>query len=193
MPEHTGSGIGGLEFRPRNVKFATQNKGEKVFILLRRHFITNFSWILSNSVYLAIPVVLYFILNFLNLNLRDFFSFRALVLIVVVYYALVVTNILRNFVDWYFNIYIVTDERVIDYDFQPFVSRDITELNLQDIEDIREADVGVLESFFNYGNVSVYTAADQSVITFHFIPNPQLVRDKISDLAKIVKSTRNEP
>ncbi len=191
LPQHSG-GIS-MELRPYNVHFATQNKGEKVFILLRRHFITNLGWIFSTGVYVALPILLHFVLNFFGQSITGIFGLRLSLLLAAVYYALVLTNALRNFVDWYFNIYIVTDERVINYSFQPFVSRDITELSLQDIEDIKEADVGILEAFFNYGNVSVYTAADESVITFHFVPSPQLVRDKISDLSKIVKSLRNEP
>jgi hypothetical protein len=192
LPEHVGSGMGGLELRPRNVHFETQNKGEKVFILLRRHFITNIGWIISNVFYLTLPFLLYLILQIFQQNIFELFSAKFTTLLLLTFYTLVATNILRHFVDWYFNIYIVTDERVINYAFKPFVSRDITELTLEDIEDIREENVGVLASFFNFGNVSVFTAADQSVITFYYIPSPMLVRDKISDLSKIVKSMRNE-
>ena len=192
MPNHVGSGFGGLELRPRNVHFATQNKGEKVFILLRRHFITNFSWFVSNIFYMLSPPIAYVIVHLFDQSVTDFVSLKVITLLIVIYYSLVFTNVLRQFVDWYFNIYIVTDERVINYSFTPFVSREITELNLQDIEDIKEEDIGILASFFNYGNLSVFTAADQSVIKFHYIPNPALVRDKISDLSKIVKSMRNE-
>ena len=44
VPRQAGSDWQGLVFKPKNVYFTTQNYGEEIFILLRRHFFTNFGW-----------------------------------------------------------------------------------------------------------------------------------------------------
>src|SRR5690606_17376971 len=105
-----------------------------------------------------------------------------IILSLIIYYSVVYTNILRHLVDWYFNLYIVTNERVVDYQFRTFASRHVSESDLDSVEDVKESSIGVIPSFFNYGDVSIYSAADKNVIVFHSVPRPTYVRDKIDDL-----------
>ncbi len=193
LPTSTGTLLGGLQVRPKNVKFATQNKGEKIFILLRKHWLTNLGWAFNTAVYAALPIALYLILlTIFNQNLFTLMGVKLFTLVTLFYYSVVITNAFIKFANWYFNVYIVTDQRVVDYDFKSMVSQGVSELDLENIEDVKEESAGVLSSFFNYGTISVYSASDKLVITFEDIPRPTFVRDKISDLSRLVKSLKNE-
>lgn len=185
IPKREGRSWSGLLLRPKHVSFATQNHGEQIFILLRRHWSTNLGWIINEIFYSLIPVLLYLGADLIGFNLIESLSGKLFVVMLLIYYSFIFTNSIRHLYDWYYNVYIVTNERVIDYDFIPFASRAVAETVLTSVQDVKEKSIGFLPSLFNYGEVSIYSAADRNVITFEAVPNPTFVRDKIADLAKI--------
>lgn len=194
LPVHQRSLLGGIELRPKNVRFATQNKGEKVYILLRRHWITNLGWITNSVLFSLIPLVIYAALTLFSLRPWSWFDARVWVIVLLSYYALIFTYIIRHIIDWYFNMYIVTNERIIDYNLNLATTNlGAIEMGLENIEQVKEENVGIIRATFNYGKISIFSAADKSVIVFDAIPRPTFVRDIISDLAKVVKTySRNE-
>lgn len=192
LPEHKSSLLGGLQLRPKNVRFASQNKGEKVYILLRKHWLTNLGWIVNAALMSIIPLIIYFVVGLFKQDIIELLSPKLFLLILLSFYALILTNIIRHFIEWYFNVYLVTNERVIDFDVKvATTTTGSSELTLENIEEVREKSVGILQAIFNYGDVYVYSAAHKSELLFDDIPMPSFVQDKISDLSKIVKETKN--
>jgi len=187
VPVHEGSSWVGLELRPKNVRFATQNKGEKIFMLLRRHWVTNTGWVLSLVFYAAIPWIIGFIASLFSIDIVGDFGSKMITLILFFYYSGLFTLFLKNFTFWFYNLYLVTNERIVDYDYKPFVSRGASEIALENIEDVSEKSIGFIPSMFDYGDVDIYSAAEKSAIIFAQVPKPTLVRDKITDLAEIAK------
>lgn len=192
FPSHEGSGWSGIVLRPYNVSFATQNIGEDIFILLRRHWITNIDWALAAAFYMVIPFIIQLLLSLVNVNIVTTLGVKLLTLILVFYYSVVFSYVVKNFVEWYFNLYIVTDERVLELDFLPFSSQKVSETGLASVENVQETQIGFLPTVFNFGEVKVFTAAEQNVIIFEKVPNPTLVRDRIMDLAKIVREQEGD-
>ena len=125
---HKKSGLlGGYSFDARDIKFAAQNPRERVFVFLRAHPITNVGWLFRSAVSLVIPLFLFGFFSAFPLDvsgipllndfvLTDTFP-RAVLISTIGYYSLMFTGIMRNFLNWYYNIYMVTNERVIDYNF----------------------------------------------------------------------------
>lgn len=194
LPAHERSILGGLELRPKNIRFATQNKGEKVYILLRRHWFTNLGWISNAAFFAILPLVVVFLLQIFRVQLPDLLSTKVWLILILSYYGLVVTFILRNLIDWFFNLFIVTNERIIDYNVNLTTTQlGAGEMALENIEEVKQNSVGIIASFLNFGDVLIKSAADRSVIKFEKVPRPTFVRDIISDLTKVVKSfNRNE-
>lgn len=188
VPRRQGSDFRGLFLRPPKLKFATQNKTEEVFILLRRHWSSNINWIINLSFYVALPWLLYALFKTLGIDFLVLLGPGLSLIALLSFYSIQFGSAIRNFADWYYNLYLVTNERVIDYDFNVLAtSSGASETGLDSVEDVKETSVGLLPTLFNYGDVSIYTAADKNVITFHKAPDPTFVRDKVADLAKIVK------
>ncbi len=195
LPEHQTSLLGGIQLRPKNLRFATQNKGEKVYILLRRHWVTNFGW-LSSAVFWSFipPLVLMGVDLVLRFSVVDFLGVKLFTVLALTFYGVLITFCLRKYLDWYFNVYIVTNERVIDYDVKvDVVTRGASELTLDNIEEVREESVGVIASLLNMGTVQVFSAANKKVITFQNVGRPTFVRDIIADLAKLIRDVKDEP
>jgi len=191
VPKTEGAGWAGLVLLPKHVSFETQNVGEQVFIMLRRHWFTNLSWVFNSVLFALLPILAYAIADLFKFNLITVLGWKIAVISVLMYYSFWLTNLIRNFSDWYFDVYLVTNERVIDYDFQPFVAQEVSETALRSIEDVRERTVGFFPQMFDYGDLSIYSAADKLVITFDSIPKPTFVRDKILDLAAVVHKQDN--
>jgi hypothetical protein len=187
VPSKKGNSLGSLQIRPHAL-FATQNPSEKVYILARRHWVSNTSWIFSNTMYsILFPIVVV---------ISDFFidfpstpvAYRVYLTLGVAFYSIIFTNIVRHFFDWYFDPYIVTNERVLDYRFNPFVNYSVEEAPLESIESVKQKTRGFLGTIFNYGDIVISTEANTEAIKFEAISNPTKIRDIISDLAKIART-----
>ena len=74
---------------------------------------------------------LYFTLPFIS-YLPGNFQFMTLVL----WYLLVTAVVLEGFFNWYFDVFIVTDERIIDVDFKNMIYKNITITKIDKIEEI---------------------------------------------------------
>src|SRR5438876_6088817 len=72
LPNHTHNPLSAYCYMPHNVGFINKEPDEKVILLVRRHFITNFGWILLVLLMLFAPLILnYFpLLAFLPLKFQ---------------------------------------------------------------------------------------------------------------------------
>lgn len=158
-----------------DVQFEAQAKDEVILLVLRAHPITFIPWIFNSIVFLIALIVLNFILpNFMVANQVIFINIFAIILIF--------SYIFFNFLSWFFNVGIITNQRIIDIDFDNVIYKEVTETSLNRIQDITSKSGGFFEAFFNYGNLFVQTAASEQNIEFLNIPNPADVVRIIEDL-----------
>jgi hypothetical protein len=190
IPKKKFKAFGSMQYRPSQVHFATQDSNEKVYVLVRQHWSVNWGWLNRNSFYILIPLIIAIVINFLNIK-TSFLSVKFYFLILLAYYSLILTNIIRNFFDWYYDLYIVTNNRFLDYEFKPFTSYTIMEADLESIEDVKEKSSGFLADLFNYGDLKISTASKEGEVFFNKIPDPTKVRDILIDLSKIAKKYNN--
>ena len=190
LPERRGGVVSSVVVLPdpEKYKFETQNPGEEVYIMLRSHLITNVGWIVSIIVAAVIPFIVFFLLNEFHIDLSQIVLIKPqyIILVLILWYVLLFTQVLINFLNWFFNIYIMTNQRIIDFDFSAFSYHHISETSLENIEDVTGESVGFLPSMFDYGDILIQTAAEKDEFKFENIPNPNWVRDKIMDLRDFV-------
>ncbi len=155
--------------KPKNIRFETQEELEKVLLLLRRHVITNAPWILTAIVLVIIPFF-YSFFPFL-----DFLPARYFPFLIVGWYLLIVGFVFEKFLLWFYNIYIVTDERIIDVDFYHILYKVISDAKIDKIQDVSYEQKGIFQAFFNYGDILIQTAAEKTQFVFESIPNPDEV------------------
>jgi len=161
---------------PKKIRFENQEKKEKIILLLRRHWITNSSWIL-------IAVLMIFAPLMLNVfPLFDFLPLRFQLIATIMWYLLILSFVFDRFLSWFFNVYIITDERIIDVDFISLVYREISQAKIDRIQDVTYKSGGLLKTIFNYGDVYVQTAAEAQTIEFELVPRPARVVKVINQL-----------
>lgn len=171
---------------PSGVRFETQQDDETVILFLRQHIIVNVPWIIISALLLVVPMVLFpMILS--NLKLPFMIPGGYILVGVLSWYLFILGFALTNFLRWFFNIYIVTSERIVDIDFIHILYKEFSEARLVNIQDITYNTGGIFESFFNYGNVLIQTAGTQPNFEFLSVPRPDNVVQTVSELVEKVK------
>ncbi|MBU3935248.1 hypothetical protein KJ909_01090 [Patescibacteria group bacterium] len=155
--------------RPKVFTFDSREDDEEIILVLRRHWFTNLSWIIIALFMFLTPLVLSFF-PFFNLFPQTFHLIMFLFL-----YLISFAIAFENFLSWYFNVFIITEERVIDIDFYNLIDKKMSEAKISMIQDITVKTNGVAQTLFNFGTILVQTAAEVPVITVEKVPSPNIV------------------
>ncbi|MEK7065771.1 MAG: PH domain-containing protein [Patescibacteria group bacterium] len=81
--------------------------------------------------------------------------------------------------DYYLDVFILTDRRVIYITQKGLFSRRIATSRLDRVQDVSAEVTGMMPTFLNYGDVHVQTAGEEKEFIFHDLPNPDIVKDRI--------------
>ncbi|PIS17962.1 hypothetical protein COT54_01815 [Candidatus Collierbacteria bacterium CG09_land_8_20_14_0_10_46_12] len=171
---------------PNKVFFETQNDAEQVILFLRQHPIVNLKWMLIAALMLVLPSVFIFFPPYALLPANYQF------VVSMGWYMFVFGYTLAKFMGWFFNIYILTDERVVDVDFANIFFRKISTAKIDEIQDVNIQSSGALETFFGYGSVFIQTAAEVSQFEFLAVPNPDKVGKIINQLIDLEEQEKLE-
>ncbi|MDD5415433.1 MAG: PH domain-containing protein [Candidatus Daviesbacteria bacterium] len=167
--------------RPSNCRFEGQDPNEKILLLLRAHPITNLSWIALSIFIFFIPFAVFKIVPLIGFDLALFPETYQLAGIII-NYLFVLIVVFEGFLNWYFNVSIVTNEKIIDMEFEYLLYKAVDLAPLPKIEETDSVTAGILGTLFNFGNVKVQTAGATVAIEMHNIPHPATVADIILDL-----------
>jgi len=170
---------------PKEASFESQHSKELILIMARKHVATNIGWILAVLVLSFIPL---FWSEFPLIALVDSgVRFGILSL----WYLGILLFAFQKMLLWFYNIYIVTDERIIDVDFFGLLYKNINVTQIKNVEDVNYSQVGLMSSIFNFGDMVIQTASEQmsddmrreqSAFTFQSISRPDRVARVIMQL-----------
>lgn len=164
-------------------RFDTQADDETVMLVLRAHPITLLP-ILVNGMLLTI------LLLFVNLFFPSFLNPMQIVFADLFFLAIIFAYLWHGFINWYFNVGIISDRRIVDVDFSLILYKEVTYTLLDHVEDVTSKSGGFFESVFDYGNLFIQTAGTEVNTEFINIPHPSAAA-KIID-AVIQQNTSHE-
>ncbi len=162
--------------KPVNMFFDTQEKEEQIILLLRQSLITQIRWVL-----IALGMILF---PFLFASISPFGGIPTVYTsaLLTLWYLMTFGYVLESFLSWFFNVYIITDERIIDVDFYSFIFKDVSNTKIINIEEVTAQTGGTLETIFNFGTVFIQTASATSRIEFNDVPQPSKVTRLLNEL-----------
>jgi hypothetical protein len=161
-----------------------QKSYEHVVYVLRRHWLTFFVEVLFMTLLLFVPVVVWFLLSSIYPTLFLVEAWRVIgILGGSIYYLATLVFLFTHFIDFYLDVWIVTNDRIIDMEQFGLFSRTISELDLFQIQDVTTEITGFIATMFNYGDVTVQTASNNSSIVFRKVPNPNMIRRRLIELS----------
>lgn len=165
-------------------KFIRQKSYEHVVYILRRHPFTFIPTLLLFLVLWIIPIVLFLIARHMYPDsVIDSQIYPLIVLGGSLYYLSTYLFFYAQFIDYYLDIWIVTNDRIVDVEQHGLFHKITTELDLYRIQDITTQTRGVWGTFFKYGDVTITTASTTSSIVFRQVPHPDKVREDLIQLA----------
>jgi len=178
-PGHSHNPFSSYIYYPDRVKFINHDPKEKVVLLLRKHPITNLGWVLLTFAMIITPAFI---------TIFEFFELLPMgyqITFVLIWYLITSAFAFEEFLSWFFHVNIITDERIIEVDFANLFYREITDANIDQIQDVTVEVGGGIRTIMHFGDIVVQTAAQIPKIDFEDIPQP----DKV---AKILRELRIE-
>lgn len=162
---------------------------EKVVKILHRDYFILFKKVLLFVLLAAIPWIIFEFIISAFPGLIDNFAVSAVILLSAsIYYLFIWLLFFFFFIDYYLDVSIITNKRIIDVKQNGFFSRTIAEQRLYRIQDVTSEVKGILPTIFKYGDVHVQTAAEAERFIFREVPNPEAIRNIIIKLSDIDKT-----
>lgn len=161
---------------------------EEIFILVRPYWVAFLPWLLFGVAMVMVGAIFVILIARIFPDLTTGPSRNILTAIASAYFLFILPIITVAFIDFYYDISIVTDLRIIDINQQELFSRHVSELSLPEVEDVSVKVRGVLGSIFDYGNVLIQTAGARNEFVFESVRHPQEIAELILDLSDQAKA-----
>lgn len=176
-------------------------EGEKILLVIRRHWFVMLPQFLVTVVLVVAPLFLFMFLSsgFFTVNLGlgaetyltkiiflanqySFFAYLIWLLLLWVFFFV-------EWTDYYLDMWIVTDQRVIDVEQKGFFNREVTSFSFRQIQDITVETKGIIETFFKFGTLHIQTAGHNRKIIINDAYHPEEARSLILRLQEqLIKS-----
>jgi uncharacterized membrane protein YdbT with pleckstrin-like domain len=158
---------------------------EKILKVLHRHWFDIAQQFLI--VFLMIAVLgtslrfLPLILSF-NANSQEWYPF--LLFMESTFSLFVWLYIFFVWIDYYFDIWIITDKRIVNVEQKGLFVRAVSELKFEKIQDVTTEVKGIIPTVLNYGDVYIQTAGEKERFVFRHIGDPYGIKNIIMSLQK---------
>jgi len=153
---------------------------ENTVLTFRRHPITLIPLFLTTVILFALPPGAYFLFQILR---PELFAqqpiFILFLLLATAFFLSGWLYVFQSFIDYWLDVFILTDKRILDIEQKGLFNRTVSELRLYRTQDVTAEVKGVLRSLFDYGNVYVQTAGEEERFHFEDIPHPNHVAKMI--------------
>ena len=163
-------------YRPEGVDFETKGKDEKIILLIRKHFATNFRWIIVALLLLLAPSI------YLALPTPGFLPPQFQLIVILCWYLVTFSFTIQNFLGWFYNVDIITDKRIVDINFYNLMYKEISVAEIDKIQDVTYKIGGISGTVLNYGDVFVQTAGSEPNVEILGVPKPERVAKIFQDL-----------
>lgn len=157
-------------------------EGEEPILLLRQHW-ASFLWPVCRTV-ICLGVTIPF--------LSYIFTYSWLTVAVIVWWAVSVVWLIISWFTWYFNLTLVTSQRIIDIEQRGMFLRRVREAPHAWIVEVTFEIKGLLATLFGYGNVYVNLGGDKKPICIEAVETPEIIKDKLSKVQEFAQRTETE-
>lgn len=167
---------------PYEKLFPSQQPHERIVIVVREHWFLLALKITGIVLLSLLPWVFKLLLVGTSILSTSVTASAIVNTITSVYYLGLLVALFVIYVVYYLNIYIVSEDRIVDIDQTGVLFREVSELNIETIEDVSSQKKGLFGNLLNYGTVFVQTAGATERFEFDNIPQPDVVSSIILQL-----------
>lgn len=157
--------------------FPGQRDEEHVVFMLRPHWFIFLRQILQLALFNVLPVLVFIFINYVvGWEVpTEGALYIIFVMLTGIYYLGAWLAYFHSFADYHLDLWILTDQRIVDIEQKGLFDRVISELNVMKVQDVTSETHGHLQTFFDYGNVYIQTSAETQRFVFQNVPRPEEV------------------
>lgn len=164
---------------------------EKIYLVKRRHRIVLMKVLFPELLIFLAAIIVIIFLFFIKLppwpdwlinlvpSLAEFKLRYLLLFLSNVFLMIFWAVIFITLIDYYFDCWIVTNERTIHTELRGIFNRVLASINHDKIQDISVDIRGILPTFFNFGDLHIQTAGEFREFVFREIPDPRKTKEVI--------------
>lgn len=176
--------------------FPGQQADEKVLLVLHRHWAPFLKDVVRIFILAVIPALLLWGGLTLSETRPDTSSlgYAAMIIGMALFYLFLAILLYGFWLDYYLDVFVVTNKRVVDIEQRGLLSRTISEQPLYRIQDVTSEINGAMAHLFRYGNVYIQSAGQKERFFFEQVPNPEIaVRTILSLTEAEVRAHHDHP
>jgi len=156
--------------------------GEIVIHQARKHWFVFLVEIFGIIIAIFAPIIILSISTAFPIQFSASGDVVVLFLFAYVVWFFIMWNILfLIWTDYYLDILVITNKRVIDIDQKGIFNREIATLRLSKIQDVTTEVSGFIATFLNFGDIHIQTAGQQREFIVRHIYNPEKARDAVNE------------
>jgi len=160
------------------------DENEKIILEIRKHWFQ----LVAESFFLVFLATIPFIV-FKGISITGFLRFITFqgsgtslyVAISSVWLLFVWVTFFVIWTDYYLDILIITDKKVIDIEQKGLFYREISTFRLDKIQDITVKVNGLIPTFFGFGDIYIQTASEEQSFAAKGVPHPDKIKWQIQD------------
>ena len=179
--------------------FPGQKSDEDVVLFVRRHIISFLPTVILTFFMMILPIVILAIsVNSFHLAASSNI-FQYFVLGASAYVLFILTFFIVNWIDYYFDILIITDSRLVNIEQNGLFSRHISQVDLLRVQDVSTSVKGIIPTMFDYGSLVVKTAGESNTnkpegsdFTMEAMPRPHQIAQTILRLNQELISSHGQ-
>ncbi len=166
--------------------FPGQRRDETTVILSRVHWFKFMGHLFFVLTLILVWLISYILIDAYLPELLEEAWRNLFILISSAYFLFVILFAYVGWLNYYLDIWLVTNQRLIDIDQRALFSRHVSQLNLRKIQNVKVDVDGIIPTFLQFGDVDVESAgAEAGRFSFRSIPHPYRMERKILALARI--------
>lgn len=161
--------------------FQGQRENEVVLRIVHRHWFDIATHFFVIILFLAVLFGSFSIMpilfpDWLGSESERFVTFiRSSIILILWLYAFLI------WIDYFFDVWIITNERVVNIEQKGLFVRTVSELKFSRIQDVTSEVSGMIPTILNFGDVKVQTASEEDFFLFRRVPDPYHVKDVIME------------
>jgi len=160
--------------------FPEQHENERIILFTRRHWIVFLGHTITAAIIGGVIEIALLLAYFYFPDLADDpDTVKVLIFLGAIIALMIWLIIYIGWVDYYLDVWMISNERIVEIKQNALFNRQISELNLEKIQDVNAKVVGFWGTLLGYGTILVQTAGSTEMFEFLRIPKPYEVQKVI--------------
>ena len=166
-------------------EFFGQRVDERVILILQKHWFVLAGPFLKGILFIAFALILP------PIGKVGFYIFNSgpIAFVYIVWLIFWTSYLAYEYINWYRDKFIITDQRIVNIDQRSMFSRRVSEIELERVQDIAHEINGMFAVALNFGHVIIQSAGSKDMV-IEDIAHPAELQDII---VRLVKDATAEP